>query len=425
MARFLSPRRSLVFGFLLSALVLAAQQPVKWDALLGDSIAAIKAGNAAESIQLLLPLYERAKALPAQANALPADDVRRVETALVLATAYQYHGQLDQAEPLYLEAIQWLEAGHGTNGSMLAPAFDNLGRLRLEQGRWREAEELLGKARDLYSKTRNARDPRIADVNRLIGETYLSQGRMAEAVTLLEQSLVVLRRAPDVAVQTVAAALRSLATAYTIQARYLEAEKLLEESIQLNRASAQAELDLADSTLALGHLFLLLRDTARATPLIEKAVRVFDVHEDSHLPNALSELGAAALQDGKYEIAKEYLGRALDLQQKQFGWDRVSIALIEAGLAEAYFGERNYDHAEALIQQAIATEQSSVGKAHFTVARLLMVEATIEAKQRRSSEADAHYRQALEIYQKTFAADHPDLVSARRDYALFTKTLRK
>ena len=127
MARFLSPRRSLVFGFLLTALVLAAQQPVKWDALLSDSIAAIKAGNATEAIELLLPLYEQAKAQRPQANALPADDVRRVETALVLATAYQYHGQLNQAEPLYPEAIQWLETGHGNNGSMLAPAFRQSG----------------------------------------------------------------------------------------------------------------------------------------------------------------------------------------------------------------------------------------------------------------------------------------------------------
>ena len=46
MARFLSPGRSLVFGFLLTALVLAAQQPVKWDALLSESIAAIKAARA-------------------------------------------------------------------------------------------------------------------------------------------------------------------------------------------------------------------------------------------------------------------------------------------------------------------------------------------------------------------------------------------
>ena len=418
MARFWSPRRSLVFGFLLTALVLAAQQPVKWDALLSDSIAAIKAGNAPEAIQLLLPLYEQAKTLP-------GDDVRRVETAMVLATAYQYHGQLDQAEPLYLEAIQWLKTDHGQNESLLAPAFDNLGRLRLEQGRWREAEEFLGKARDLYTHTRSARDPRIANVNRLLGEVYLSQGRIVEAVTLLEQAVDLLRQAGDVTGQTVAAGLRSLAIAYTVQARYPEAERLLEESIQLNRASAQTELELADSTLALGHLFLLLHHTARATPLLEKAVRIFEVHGDSHLPNALSELGAAALQDGKCAIAKEYLSRALDLDQKQFGWDRVSIALVQAGLAEAYFGERNYDRAAAMIQQAIATDQSSVGKTHFTVARLLLLEATIEAKQRRSSEADSHYRQALEIYRKTFAADHPDVLKAQRDYALFTKNLRK
>jgi len=120
MARFLSPGRSPVFGFLLTALVLAAQQPGKWDALLSDSIAAINDGNAGQAIQLLLPLYEQAKTWP-------AEDVRRVETALVLARTYQYHGQLNQAEPLYLEAIEWLEARRDKSESLLALAFDDLG----------------------------------------------------------------------------------------------------------------------------------------------------------------------------------------------------------------------------------------------------------------------------------------------------------
>jgi tetratricopeptide (TPR) repeat protein len=418
MTRFLSPGRSLVFGLFLTALVLAAQQPVKRDALLSESVAAIKAGNAAEGVKLLLPLYEQAKTLP-------TEDMWRVETTLVLATAYQYHDQLDHAEPLYVEAIQWLEAGHGKNGLILAPALDNLGRLRLEQGRWREAEELLGKARDLYAQTREARDLRIADVNRLLGETYLSQGRISDAVTLLEQALDVLRHAQDAPEQTLAAALRSLATAYTVQGRYPDAESLLQESIQLDHAGGQTQLELADSMQALGHVYLLLHDSARAMPLLEKAVRIFEVHDDSHLPSALSELGDAALQDGKYAIAKDYLGRALDINEKQFGWDHVSIALVQAGIAEAYFGERNYNQAAAMIQQAIATDQSSVGKAHFSLARLLLLQATIEVKQRHASEADAHYRQALDIYRKTFATDHPALVNAQREYYKFTKSLRK
>jgi tetratricopeptide (TPR) repeat protein len=418
MTRLVSPGRSLVLGLLLTAMVLAAQQPLNWNARLSDGIAAIKAGHAAEAIQLLLPLTEQAKSFP-------PEDVRRVESALSLATAYQYQGELDQAESLYLEVIQWLEAHREKNGSMLALAFDNLGRLRLEQGRWREAEELLGWARDAYIKTRTARDPHIANVNRLLGETYLSQGRIAEAVILIEQTVATLRQAPDAAASTLAAALRSLATAYAVQGRYPEAEALLEESIQLNRESGRTQLELADSMLALGHVFLLVHDTARAMPLLEKAVRIFEVHDDSHLPGALSELGAAALQEGKYAIAKEYLGRALDLDQKLFAWDHVAAALVQGGLAEAYFGERNYGQAAALIQQAIANNRTSVGESHFTLARLLMVEATIEAKLRHASQADAYYRQALDIYRKTFAADHPALVKAQREYAQFTKSLRK
>ena len=193
----------------------------------------------------------------------------------------------------------------------------------------------------------------------------------------------------------------------------------------MNREDGRTSLELADGVLALGHVFLLLRDTARALPLIEKAVRVFELSNDPRLPSALSELGAAALQDGKYGMAREYLSRALDIDQKLFGWDHVAIALVQGGLAEAYYGERNYDQAAALIQQAIISNRASMGESHFTLARLLLVEATIEAKQRRASEADAHYRQALDIYRKTFAADHPDVVKAQREYAQFTKNLRK
>jgi tetratricopeptide (TPR) repeat protein len=399
-------------------MVLTAQEPIKWDARLSDGIAALKSGQAAEAVQLLLPLQEQAKAFP-------AEDVRRIEGTLALAAAYQYHGQLDEAEPLYLDAIHRLEVRAGKDGALLAMAYDNLGRLRLEQGRWPEAEELLVKARDLYSESRNTRDPRIANVNRLLGDTYLSQGRIVDAVELLEQAVDTLRQAPGVAAPMLAPGLQSLATGYTVQGKYPEAEKLLEESIRLSRDDGRTQLEMADGMLGLGHVFLLLRDSARALPLFEKSARIFELHNDTHLSSALSELGAAALQDGRYAIAREYLGRALDIDQKQFGWEHIAIALLQGGLAEAYFGEGNYDHAAALIEQAIVTDRTWVGETHFTLARLLLVEANIEAKQRRTSEADAHYREALDIYRKTFTADHPDVVNARQQYAKFTKNLRK
>jgi tetratricopeptide (TPR) repeat protein len=403
---------------LITVVVLAAQTPPKWSVGLSDGIAAIKAGHAAEAIQLLLPVAEQAKAFP-------SEDVRRMESMLVLAVAYQNEGQLDKAEPLYLETVQDLEARGEKSGPILAVAFDNLGRLRLEQARWREAEKCLLQARDLYAKLWTAGDLRIANVDRVLGETYLGEGRIAEGVTIVEHTVEGLRQAPEVSASTLAAGLRSLATAYTVQGRYPDAEALLDESIRLNREAGQASLEQADGLVGLGHLYLLERDTARAIPLLEKAVRIFELHNDSHLPGALGELGSAALQERKYAVARQYLQRALEINRTMFRWDQVSIAQIQASLAEAYFGERNYDKAEALIREAIVTDQNSVGKAHFTVAKLLLVEAMIEVKQRRASEADAHYRQALDIYRKTFAADHPELANAQREYLQFTKSLRK
>lgn len=418
MTRSLSPGRSLVLGLLLSHLALATQQPFNWNTRLSDGIAALKAGHAAEAIQLLVPLVD-------ESRALPAEDVRRVEGSLALGAAYQYHGQLDKAEPLYVEAIAWLNASGENNGALLAVVFDNFGRLRLEQGRWSDAEEFLGKAREFYAQTRGSQDPRIANVDRLIGETYLSQGRIAEGTALLERAAQTLRRSPETFPPTLAAALRSLATAYSVQGRYAEADALLVESLQMNQDPGQTDLDRADTLLALGHVYLLQRDTARAMPLLQKAVRTFEVHDDSHLASALSEVGAAALQDGKFAIAREYLGRALDIDQKRFDWDHVAVALVQGALAEAYLGEHNYGQAASLIQQALANNRKSVGESHFTVAKLLMIEATIEARQRRASDADAHYRQALDIFRKTFAANHPDLVKAQREYAEFAKGARK
>jgi len=412
MTRLLSPGRSLVFGLLPTAMVLAALQPLNWDARLNDGIAAIQAGNSAEAVQILSPLLEQAKAFP-------REDPRLAESTMALAVAYQYNSQFDQAEPLYLEAVQLLGAGGEKSGSMLALAFENLGQLRLGQGRWQEAKDFLGKARDLYSKIGKPDDRRVANVDRLLGETCLGQGQIAEAVVLIEHAVDALRQALDVAPSTLAAGLRSLATAYTVQGRYPEAEAPLEESIRLTRGTSQTQLDMADGILALGHLCLLERDTARAMPLLQKAVHIFEAHDDSHLSSALSELGSAALQEGKYAMAKEYLGRALDINQKLLGWDRLSIAMVQGALAEAYFGERNYGQAAALIQQAIATDRAAVGGTHFTMAKLLLIEATIEAKQRRALEAETHYRQALDIYRRTFAANHPDLMKAQREYAQF------
>ncbi len=113
------------------------------------------------------------------------------------------------------------------------------------------------------------------------------------------------------------------------------------------------------------------------------------------------------------------------LMPKLFGWDHLSIALAQGALAEAYLGERNYSEAAAMIEQAIATERSRQGDSHYPMAKLLLTQAHIEACQHRRPQAEAHYREALEIYRGILRPDHPDVIKAQKQYAQFSKSFRK
>jgi tetratricopeptide (TPR) repeat protein len=175
----------------------------------------------------------------------------------------------------------------------------------------------------------------------------------------------------------------------------------------------------------LAGLYRLEHDAARGEPLLKKAVRIYEMNHDPHLADALNELGLAAIDEGKYAIAKEHFERSLALYEKTFGPETVAVAGAQAGLAQAYLGERNYKKAESLIQRAIEIGRAVLGDANFGVAKLFMVAARVQEREHRPSEADLFYRQALVIYRRSLPNDHPDRTEAEQQYARFSKSFQK
>jgi tetratricopeptide (TPR) repeat protein len=131
------------------------------------------------------------------------------------------------------------------------------------------------------------------------------------------------------------------------------------------------------------------------------------------------------MEEGKYAIAKEHFERSLALYEKTFGPESVAVAGADAGLAEAYLGERIYKKADSFIRRAIALGRASLGDAHFGLAKLLMVAARVQEREHRQSEADLFYRQALAIYRLSFPVDHPERTEAEQQYAQFSKSFQK
>jgi Tfp pilus assembly protein PilF len=415
MARCESHGRSVVLWVLLSGAALQGQTPASWDARLDDGISAIAQGHYAEAIQVLTPVSEEAKVFP-------AGDSRRTEVMLTLATAYQYQGQPRRAETLFSEAKRQLEPLGASGRRWLGYALAGLGQVRLDQSRWQEAEDLLRPAIAICRESRGETDPCTTTAMRNLGDLYVMLGQMHKAEALFSQSIEILRRAPASQSELLAATLRSLARVYAQEGLFPTAEPLLQESMELAKRQGEQHPVYADSLVDLAELYRMEHNAGRAEPLLNKAVRIYETTNDSHLADALDALGLIAIEDRKFALAKDYLERSLTMYEQSFGPAHIAGARAEAALAEAYMGERNYPRAESLIQKALGTAHAVLGENNFGLAGLLMIAGQVQELERHRSQADAYYREALNIYRQNLAGDHPDLTAAEKSYRRFSKS---
>ena len=69
-----------------------------------------------------------------------------------LAGLYRSQGRYEEAEPLYLEALDLCKRLLGDNHPSVATSLNNLAELYRSQGRYKEAEPLHLQALDLYKR---------------------------------------------------------------------------------------------------------------------------------------------------------------------------------------------------------------------------------------------------------------------------------
>ena len=408
--------RSVVFAPLFATLCLPAQDNSTWEENFVRGSEAIRAGRYPEARRILL-------AALVQARSFGADDVRRAQSNAVLATVYQLQGELKLADPLYLEARAILEANGDAGRSSLAYVLDSLGQLRLEQGRWVEAEQLLKQSRLLYEQTDGPNSLTSMSAVRHLGELYACLGRHAEAEALLKQTVVFLRKSEKPGV--LAATLVSLGHLYMIEGHPALAESALKEAMDLDLKLRDGNPSLADAMVNLAALYRVEGQTARAEPLLRKAAKIYTDAGDPHLAGVLSETGLIALGSKKYATAEKNLLEALAMVTRANGPENIGAGLVEASLAEVYLAERDYGKAESFIRRALAKERTFLGDSSFEVAKSLLIVAQIEEKQNRQSEAQSDYREAVTLYGKSIGADHPEAVHAQELYTRFVKKMRK
>jgi CHAT domain-containing protein/tetratricopeptide (TPR) repeat protein len=212
-----------------------------------------------------------------------------------------------------------------------------------------------------------------------------------------------------------------------------QVEELLDDSVLINHsdpqkrlAAAQAALarkessagaqspETADAICALADLYLKAGDYERASPLIERALKIRRTSlGDDHWDTATSFQQLAEFREelGSFAEAEKLYRSALRVREHADS-NSVETAANRHALGRLLSKMDNLAEAERLLREALAIEEQKLGKDVQTAYTLYEL-AKIEAHNGNDSEAHSLSGKAYDIFKVALGAKHPDTEDAR------------
>jgi len=219
--------------------------------------------------------------------------------------ALYYHmlGLHQQAEPLFLEALEIDKATIGRAHPEYAVCLNNLASLYQDMGRYDEAELLFLEALEIDKATIGTAHPNYASHLNNLAPLYRAMGLYDEAEPLYLEALEIDKATIGTAHPGYAIRLNNLAELYRVMGRYDEAEPLYLEAQEISKATlGTSHPDYATRLNNLARLYEDMGRIAEAIPLIEEALSIFrttlgEVHPNTQTVTKNHDRIAAKLDD--------------------------------------------------------------------------------------------------------------------------------
>jgi tetratricopeptide (TPR) repeat protein/transcriptional regulator with XRE-family HTH domain len=284
-----------------------------------------------------------------------------------------------------------------------ANALHDLGFVRRATGDYPAAAQALEQALGIY---RDLGD-RLGQANALLflGAVRRLSGDYPAAAQALEQALGLYRDLGDRLGQ--AHALRELGDVWRLTGDHLAAAQVLEQAMGLYRELGD-RLGQARALTFLGAVRRLTGDYPAAAQALEQALGIYhDIGNRLGQANALLFLGGVRRLRGDYPAAAQALEQALGIYRDLGDRGAEAEALNETGTLHRVSGDLT--QAEGCHQQALDLARaiaSSWDEAHALagLGRCALADG-------HATQAEVLLRQALEIFQRTGAAEAPDLLA--------------
>ncbi len=344
-----------------------------------------------------------------EAHALSRDPDIQAQLFLTLGGIYQKLGKFERAEPLLTSALALQRPHEGADRLPWSQTLIALGLLRLEQGRFAEAEKLVRQGRSGIEELRPPNKEAGVRAAVALGKVLEGRGDYPAATALLEQAVQLQAETTLPAVEA-ADNIKELGDVHYYAGRYRQSEVLVNRALALHRQLlGESHPLVAEDLIDLGALNNELGHEQEAEASYRKALAINEQWYGKESPNAASNLfmlATAVKNQGRYGEAEVMLRRALLTQERVYGPNHPHVANVMNALCDVALQRDQLDEAQACYEKVVAIFKASYGEEHSFVAVGLANLASVYLNKKDYGKAEQIFREVLVRYRRTLSPDN-------------------
>jgi tetratricopeptide (TPR) repeat protein len=276
--------------------------------------------------------------------------------------ALLHEEQYLDALPIAEQIITLVTQEHGKGSLPHTNGLEDLAELYMHLGRYEDAELLYLRAVEFYKHNIGENDTHsaLAATFSNLGAVYIYLNQLAKAEKALERELSLLEAQIESDFLSIAINLTGLANVYQKQGRISDAEEFLNRALKMQEDKIPvANTNKIDILIALATLYEDQNRDNDADAYYQRAIKLFYmlIDEEHRKYTEFMELY-------KFSDAADVAQRFIDLVESYLGKEHQHYAAGIMNLAEVYRGQGKYDMACPLLESSLLINKKLFGPVH-------------------------------------------------------------
>ena len=351
-----------------------------------------------------------------EADALRDEPAVRAEMHATLGTIYRELGEFAKAETLLNTALDERQRLFGSSSPEAADALLRLAMLRGDQAQFDAAERLARQGLGVLERQQPADGAATANAYDTLGAVLTERGRYADAIQAIEHAIR-LRASLGTETSDYATSLRQLVNANFYAGHYDVADVTGLRTLEMTRkVSGPRHAHVADDLINLGAIQFERGKYVEAEAYYRDALVITEGwfgQDHYHTASNLTMLGRALVYQKRFDEAATLLQRALGIQEHVFGPSHPRVASVVNDLGNIAINRGRLDDAEAAFTRMGDIYRQVHGGTHYLVATANSNLGGVFAAKKDYARAEALYRGAIQMYAETQGEDHLNTGIAR------------